>query len=341
MIHAISRELTLRKNYLNEPLETIYFGGGTPSLLKIDELNLLFKTIYDNFDVSETPEITLEANPDDLSNEYIRQLLQTGVNRLSIGIQSFDENQLSYLHRSHSAQQAIKSFMVARDAGFKNISIDLIFALPSKDHSKWDKDLSTALGLKPEHISCYNLTIEPRTVFGNWYKKQKIDVAEEDYSYEQYRMLIERLTEEGYDHYEISNFCLPGMYSRHNTSYWQMKKYLGIGPGAHSFDGKTRQFNIQHNPKYLKSIHDGLIPCDSEHLTPKELVNDYLLTSLRTKWGCDLGILKDKYGYDLKTNPSLEKLTEKNLVSVENNKVVLTLQGRFLADRIIEEFILI
>jgi oxygen-independent coproporphyrinogen III oxidase len=340
MVEHIAKELALQTDYLNESVSTIYFGGGTPSLLDEKELDLLLNTIYKNFQIETNPEITLEANPDDLTKEKLKTFHQAGINRLSIGIQSFHDQHLIFLNRTHSANEAIACFHHARDLGFQNISLDLIYAIPAQGHHIWQKDLDTITDLKPEHVSSYCLTIEAQTAFGNWLKRKKIKPINEDFAAEQFEILIQRLTENGYEQYEISNFCLPEFYSRHNSSYWQYKPYLGVGPGAHSFNGNSRQSNINHNPKYIKALQDGNIPFVTESLSYEEQVNEYILTSLRTKWGCDLSRLKEQFHYDLTVNAYIKELIDKNLAKLKGNCLILTNSGKLLADQISSDLFL-
>lgn len=335
MITAMSAEIVLRKQFLQEKIQTVYFGGGTPSLLNRDELSKLMDSLHQNFTITEDAEITIETNPDDINENSLLLWKDLGFNRLSIGIQSFNDDFLKYLNRAHDSGQAIKSVVLARKYFFTNINIDLIYSIPSEDHEIWKNDLRRATELLPEHISAYNLTIEEKTVFGRWKKKGKIHEAGEDFSTDQYSLLIDKLGKAGYEHYEVSNFCLPGKYSKHNTSYWKRKEYLGIGPGAHSFDLERRHYNISSNPLYIKALKEGHIPAETEILTMEDKVNEYLLTGLRTKWGIDLSYLKNEFQYDLKNKQHyLNSLLETSLAKMEENKLILTEKGFLLADEI-------
>jgi oxygen-independent coproporphyrinogen-3 oxidase len=333
----ICKEIELRSSYLSgSPVETIYFGGGTPSLLSETELELLMNSIRKHFTLAKEAEITLEANPDDLDGKTIDILKNSSINRLSIGIQTFNEPHLKYLNRIHSKEASLKCVKTAQDKGFSNISIDLIYGIPHHDHSIWREDLSIALSLQPAHISSYCLTIEEGTVFGNWLKKKKISLAEEEFSAVQFEILLQTLTENNFDHYEISNFSKPGLYSKHNCSYWSGKPYLGIGPGAHSYNGEEREFNVSNNANYIKSLKTGLIPSTIEKLSQTDKINEYILTNLRTKWGCELDLLK-KMG-DLPLNEQMGKIQlyeEKDLLINNNGIIILTNKGKLLADRII------
>lgn len=340
MIDALCREIELQKDYLQEPIQTIYFGGGTPSLLDEEDISSLLETLSRCFSLENVVEITLEANPDDLNEEKLKIFRRQGINRLSIGIQTFHDPHLKRLHRLHSSQEAFDAVRKAQDMGFENISIDLIYAIPADTHQIWEDDLQKALLLKVPHISAYNLTIEEKTVLGNWTKKKKFVPADDDFAARQFELLIHTLTQAGYEHYEISNFALPSCYAVHNTNYWRQVPYLGIGASAHSYDGNTRQFNVRNNAHYMASIENGVIPCQVEvlHLTDK--INEYVMTSLRTQWGCDLSYLQKNYGFDFLSHhrATVEKLTKKEWILVEKERLLLTLQGKMLADRVIEEF---
>ncbi|UII34221.1 radical SAM family heme chaperone HemW [Fulvivirga ulvae] len=337
MVEALCTELKLQKDYLQQdPISTIYFGGGTPSLLTGEQLKKLLDIIKANYVIAPSPEITLEANPDDLTAEKLEILYQTGVNRLSIGIQSFNPAVLNYLNRAHSQQQALKCFEDARKSGFDNISIDLIYAIPADNHENWHRDLDQALALQPEHISSYSLTIEPRTTFGTWLLKGNIPPIDEEFSAAQFEILLERLSHSGYEQYEVSNFCRPGYHSRHNSGYWKQEKYLGIGPSAHSYDGVNRRFNISHNPKYLKAIAHSEIPYEADILTNEDRINEYLLTTLRTKWGANLEKLKNEWSYDLLADQReyLDRLLTKSYAIIDGKHLKLTRSGLLLADKI-------
>lgn len=337
MVRAIDHELRLQRTYLEgETVNTIYFGGGTPSLLTSPELTQLLSTIADHYTVDVNPEITFEANPDDLSSDYLENLRQRGINRLSIGIQSFDEDILQYLNRAHNAMAARTCVEEARLAGFDNISIDLIYAIPGQDDERWLKNIRDAVALKPQHISAYSLTIEEKTAFGKWAKQGKLTLVDDEISATQLEMLVDELAKAGYQQYEVSNFSLPGFESKHNSSYWKQKKYLGVGPSAHSYDGETRQFNVNNNSLYLKAIAEDRIPATKEILTSADKINDYLMTTLRTAWGTDLVILKETMGYDLEKvqHSYITSLIQRALAQIDNGKLILTRRGKLLADKI-------
>ncbi|MBT1702682.1 radical SAM family heme chaperone HemW [Chryseosolibacter indicus] len=337
MVRSIVQELKLQQQYLdNEPIETIYFGGGTPSLLSNEELFAILDVIYASYHISTQPEITLEANPDDLSKDKLTHLYQVGVNRLSVGVQSFNDEILKFLNRAHDGTTATESIKTARDIGFNNISIDLIYAIPGLDNNEWINNIMLAVALKPQHISSYSLTIEPKTAFGNWLAKGRLTAVEDDLAALHLEILVEQLANHGYEQYEVSNFALSGYYSRHNSSYWKQKKYLGVGPSAHSYNGITRQYNVSNNAFYIKSIKKDIVPFQLEQLSRADHINEYLLTTLRTSWGCSLDYLKSKFEYDLMNHhaPYLSNLLENKLAVLQNNHLTLTKSGKLLADKI-------
>lgn len=344
MIDSISKELEIQKSYLNhETIDTIYFGGGTPSILTSGEIEKLLISIRRFYTINLSPEITLEANPDDLSKEKLNDLKTLGINRLSIGIQSFHDKTLEFLHRAHNSKDAIRCVEDARKVGFDNISLDLIFSIPGQTIADLKEDLNLALTLNPEHISVYSLTIEEKTVFGNWAKKGKFQALTDERSAQQFDFLISKLEDNAYEQYEISNFCRDEKYAIHNTAYWKNINYLGVGPGAHSFNGTNRQYNISNNHSYMKSIEKGEIPFTIDELDSKALANEFLLTSLRTKWGCDLNKLKSLFGYDIiqVQKNKIDQFKKEELILIEKNIIYLSRKGKFLADEIISELFLI
>lgn len=337
MVDAICRELEMQAEFLGrDTIYTVYFGGGTPSLLGYDHLKKIMRVIQYEYSLSSNPEITLEANPDDLTEDKLTMLYENGVNRLSIGVQTFNDEKLKWMNRQHSGQEAIDTFYAARKAGFENISMDLIYALPAQNHDLWLGDLKQMIQLRPEHISSYCLTIEPKTAFGNWLGKGKIKPIDEDHAAEQFEILLEQMQKHGYDQYEISNFAQPGYESQHNSGYWKDEKYLGIGPSAHSYNGKFRKANVANNAKYIKGLQDNMIPFDVITLSREDQINEYILTSLRTKWGCDLELLKNKYKIDLlqEHGSLLEKMSYKDLLFEEDGFIMLTNSGKLLADQV-------
>ncbi len=340
MTDCLVTELTSRVNYLeNEPVETIYFGGGTPSLLKQEALKRLLATINTHYTVAGDVEITLEANPDDLSAEKLKSLRAAGINRLSIGLQTFDNELLQFLNRAHNSRQALDCVTLAKDAGFENISLDLIYAIPGENEARLQNDLKQLTDLDVPHVSIYCLTIEEDTALGNWYKKGKIQPVGEDRSASDFLKIMSHLQHHGYDQYEISNFGRPGYYSRHNGSYWQGKRYLGIGPGAHSYDGLHRRFNISHNLKYMKGIESGEKVYEMDELTDTDRMNEFMLVSLRTQWGIDLDRLKNEFGLDLPevAGDYLRRIREKGLIVMTSSNLRLTQDGKLLADQVAED----
>lgn len=337
MVKAIAKEIVMRLDYLpGRELETIYFGGGTPSMLDKEELAEILETVYSHFEVSPEAEITLEANPDDLNQDKLKQLAEVGINRLSIGIQSFHQPHLQYLNRVHSSEEAETCVKKAQDEGIKNISIDLIYAIPADNHAILESDINKALHLGVSHISAYCLTIEPQTAFGVWLKKKKIKPIDEEFAARQFEILTSSLAANGFEQYEISNFAHNDQYSRHNSSYWQQKPYLGVGPSAHSYDGKSRQYNISNNAKYLSELSQDIIPCTYEVLTSADQTNEYLLTGLRTKWGVDLDQLASiSNGQFRKQNQDIiADFLKSSWVEIINNRMTLTQPAKLFADRI-------
>lgn len=337
LLSAMVKEIELQQHYLlGEEIETIYFGGGTPSLLDIAEIDLLLNAIRKTHRIKFNAEVTLEANPDDLSLEKLRALKQSGINRLSIGIQSFHTETLKFLNRAHDSTTALNAITDARKAGFDNISIDLIYAIPGESDAQWLHDIQQVLALKPEHISCYSLTIEEKTAFGKWAATGKLKPEPDEVAARHLETLMHALGVAGYEHYEISNFALPGLYSKHNSSYWRDKKYLGIGPSAHSYNGESRHYAVANNHHYLKAIQQGVLPTEREVLSRENKINEYILTSLRTSWGTNLEYLTQQYGYDLSELHSqyLSTLLEKELATLESNTLRLTNSGKLLADKI-------
>ncbi len=332
---AIAKELSLQADYLTgETISTLYWGGGTPSLLSEAELEMILESVYKHFSIEANLEHTLEANPDDLTLEKLTLLKRLGVNRLSIGVQSFDDAILKFFNRAHSSSEAVKSIALSRDAGFENISIDLIYAIPGQSVADWEKNIEKALSFKPEHISAYSLTIEEKTVFGNWSRKGKLQPADENDAAQSFTTLMDVLGKNGYEHYEISNFCKPGYYSRHNSSYWKQARYLGVGPSAHSYNGVSRQANVSNNGIYQRKVMAGTVPATVELLTRENKINEYIFTTLRTMWGCDLAFLKTALGYDLAATQAFQFLVTKGLLYQRDHMFYLSPSGKLLADQI-------
>lgn len=340
MVDAMMQEISLRKNYLGGPkLNTIYFGGGTPSTLSPDELSAIFKTINKHFEVLEGAEITLEANPEDLTRDYLTHLKELGVNRLSIGIQSFDDENLRYLNRNHDAQQSLKAIRDAQDIGISNISIDIIYGIPGNDLKALARDLSQAIATGAQHISAYSLTIEPKTVFGHRLKKGEMQELPEQNMASCFEFTHEYLDKNGYIAYETSNFSKPGFESKHNSSYWKQESYLGIGPAAHSFNQVSRQWNVANNATYTKQVKSGNIPAEIEQLSPENQINEYIMTQLRTHWGIDMGYLRKRFAEIETPFPENEILGWVSIgyATLENDRLKLIGQGKLIADGLAAE----
>ncbi|MFZ6050610.1 radical SAM family heme chaperone HemW [Halocola ammonii] len=344
LVESIRRELELRKGYLNDqPVETIYFGGGTPSLLNPQELQSILDKVYELFPVTENPEITLEANPDDLSEEKLKELEALPINRLSIGIQSFRADDLKMMNRAHDVEQALTCVPSARNHGFKNISIDLIYGIPGLTNEEWKANLQQAFDLKPDHISSYCLTIEPGTAFAHFVKKGKLNPVDEEMAANQFEIMVKAMKENGFDHYEVSNFGKAEFYSRHNTSYWLSKHYLGVGPSAHSFDGKSRSWNVANNSRYIKSLEKDGLPIETEELSLNTQYNEYILTSLRTIWGVSVEKMKTEFEVDFeeKFANELKRFKDEGWIKKQADTWKVTEEGMLMADGIAAEFFII
>lgn len=336
MLCAIKKELLLRKEELNnEIIETIYFGGGTPSILETEDINDLIQTVYDLYDICDDPEITLEANPDDLDSNTILKLAQSKVNRLSIGIQSFYNKDLTLMNRAHNADEAITCLEEAIQH-FDNISIDLIYGIPDMNNERWLSNVQKVINLGIPHISCYALTVEERTALNKLIKKGVIPSPKEEVAHSHFMLLIDKLRKEGYIHYELSNFAKPGYYSKNNSAYWLGKKYLGIGPSSHSFDGVHRSWNIANNSLYIKQIEQDVLPREIEYLTISDRYNEYIMTGLRTMWGVDLRRVEKEFGVEFFNylNKESQRFLQDELMSLENNILNITDKGKFLSDGI-------
>ncbi len=341
MLVALKVEISLRRSYLfDKPLETIYFGGGTPSLLSGQEIKSLLEEIQENFVIAKNPEITLEANPDDLSTEKLKELKDAGINRLSIGIQSFSEEDLKFMNRAHNVEQALNCVKDAKDVGFKNISIDLIYGVPTLDDEQWKKNLEIAFSMGVNHLSCYSLTVEPKTALAKMIRDKKVQDIDDEKSVRHFEILMDKAKGAGFEHYEISNFAKDGAYSRHNTSYWKDECYLGIGPSAHSYDRMSRQWNVANNHEYIRSIMMGKIPAEREELSPQNKFNEFVLTKLRTTWGVDLEILKNEFGAEQAlTFETIAGIQIQSELMEKDGKIYrLSRKGKFYADSIASDF---
>lgn len=348
MLTALKQELLLRKNeFGNEQIETIYFGGGTPSLLTIDELQFLITTIYENYMVVRNPEITLEANPDDLTAQKIKKLSQSPINRLSIGIQSFFDDDLKFMNRAHTAKES-KKCLVEVKKYFDNITIDLIYGVPNMSNKKWLANLQQAFEMGIPHISSYALTVEEKTALYSFIKNGKVPPVDENLALEHFNILVEETEKQDFVHYEISNFGKPEYFSKHNISYWKGEKYLGIGPSAHSFNGLERSWNVSNNTKYINSLLKNKLPSESEILTVNNRFNEYIMTGLRTIWGVSFEKIEKEFGARylelLKKNakPFIDKgLLEIKQISFSSNTLVTTKKGKFLADGIASDLFVV
>lgn len=341
-VQAVQNEILLRKNEIPKDIQTIYFGGGTPSKLSIDETEKILNTVYACFNISQTAEITLEANPEDLTYQYLKGLANIGINRLSIGIQSFDDAELRFMNRVHDAKKAEYSVKLSQDTGIENISIDLIYGSPLLTPSVWQKHIEKALSLQITHISAYNLTIEPHTALYQKVQKGIIPETDEEKSAIYFKMLSENLTQAGFEHYEISNFALPEKYSKHNTGYWKHLPYLGVGPSAHSFDMHTRSWNTKSLNTYLTCLLKNQLSVEEkENLSLEQLANEYLMLGLRTQWGANLETIKLKTHIDFFSIKSMEieQFVSRNLLTVQKNNLYLTFNGKLLADFITQKLI--
>jgi len=356
MVNSVIKEIEIRSDILkrnveneisilsvpNEKIETIYFGGGTPSLLSEEELVSILSAIKTRYNVADDAEITFEANPDDINFEKLKSWKNAGINRLSIGIQSFLERDLLWMNRAHNAAQALNCIQLAREAGFQNFSVDLIFGTPNLTNEEWKENVQKVIDLQIPHIACYALTVEPKTALQKMISLKKKEDINTDMQAEQYLILMQMLRSAGYEHYEISNFAKPGFRSRHNSSYWQGKKYIGFGPSAHSYDGKIRMWNKANNAIYMRSLEENCIPFEKEILTQLQQLNEYIMTSLRTMEGMDLQFIEENFSANERSR--IERLVksevEKELFFIEKEKVILTDKGKLFADRISVELFL-
>ncbi|REG89742.1 radical SAM family heme chaperone HemW [Winogradskyella sediminis] len=339
LVNALAQELKLRKDeFKNSSVETIYFGGGTPSLLTNVELQFIIDSVYKNYKVSANPEITLEANPDDLSKERIIELSKSPINRLSIGIQSFFEADLKLMNRAHNANEAKECLSVAT-RHFDNISLDLIYGIPGASNAQWLENIETALRFGVPHISSYALTVEPKTALASFIKKGIIDDVDDEQAHEQFHMLKAKLEASGFVHYELSNFGKEGFFSKNNSAYWQGKSYLGIGPSAHSFNGRQRGWNVSNNSKYIKALQQQQLPIEVETLTQTDQYNEYVMTGLRTIWGVSLLKVENEFGIDYKDYliEQSKIFINQQLLYIDDKHIRVTKKGQFLCDGIASE----
>ena len=343
MVMALVKEIQMRKMELEkEQIETIYFGGGTPSILSLKEIQVLIDAVYENFNVTESPEITLEANPDDLDDDTIIQLANSPVNRLSIGIQSFFEEDLKLMNRAHNAMEAKRCLQTATQY-FDNISLDLIYGMPNMSNEKWLQNVQTALSFGVPHISSYALTVEPKTALKKLIEKKVVEAPKDEVAQEHFLVLIEELEKNGFIHYELSNFGKPDYFSKNNTAYWLGKKYIGIGPSAHSYNGKERSWNIANNTLYLKAIQENNLPNEIEVLTKTDRYNEYIMTGLRTIWGVSLKRVELEFGerYLLYLLEQSKKYIHSEHLQIEADVLTTTKKGKFLSDGIASDLFLL
>lgn len=343
MVHAIKKELGLRKDELKgEPVETIYFGGGTPSLLSAKELESIITSVYKEYSVNENPEVTLEANPDDLSTTVLKELSDSPINRLSIGVQSFFDEDLKLMNRAHDSNQA-ETCLVETKKHFDNISIDLIYGIPGMDNRRWLENIAKTLTLELPHVSSYALTVEPKTALKKFIEKGVVPDVDDEQAQEQFHILLEKLESEGYVNYEISNFGKSDYFSKNNSSYWKGKPYLGIGPSAHSFDGTTRSWNVRNNTKYIKGISQNQLPIEREKLSVTDRYNEYIMTGLRTIWGVSFQKISKNFGerYLAYLKMQSEKYINKHLLYVDDDRLLVTKKGKFLVDGIASDLFMV
>ncbi len=339
MVEAICKEIVERQQFISDYVRTIYFGGGTPSVLTLGEVEQIMTTIYDQFDIIDNPEVTFECNPDDLTAEYLKGLWTLGVNRLSIGVQSFDDEILKWMNRSHSNEQTHSAIEHASKIGFKDITIDLIYGVPQLSASNWKSTINHALQLPVNHLSAYSLTLEPNTPYQRLVNQKKYKMPDEDLASEHYAILIEEIQARGWEHYEVSNFCKTENYSKHNMAYWQGIPYLGVGPGAHSFNGNSRFWNIANNKEYISRIDKGISTVEEEVLSAKDKYNEAILTGLRTKWGVDLNKVDKLYKINNLHNVAgyIKQWVEKGWMKRNADHIGLTEEGFLFADYISSE----
>lgn len=342
-MNALGKELKLRSSeFKNTSVDTIYFGGGTPSLLSADELQLLLDSIFNDYAVAANPEITLEANPDDLSNTYIQVLGNSEINRLSIGIQSFFNEDLTLMNRAHNASEALRSLEEAKRY-FNNISVDLIYGIPNANDTQWISNIERVLDFEIPHISAYALTVEPKTALAHFIKEGKYANVDDEQAERQFHLLVERLDQDGFINYEISNFGKEGYFSRNNSAYWQGKSYLGIGPSAHSFDGQRRGWNVRNNSKYIAALSKNELPIEYENLSKKDRYNEYVMTGLRTIWGISLKKVKEEFGpnFERYLEKQSKKYVDEHLLFMDGDTLRTSIKGRFLSDGIASDLFMI
>lgn len=342
-VEALKKEIVLRKNYLGgETVKTIYFGGGTPSLLSVKNIEEILELLNKNYEIVSSPEITLEINPDTIDREKMSSLKKIGVNRMSVGIQSFDDEDLRYLGRRHDSRHAMQVLEDLKQTDFEKITLDLIYGMPTLTEEKWNKNLDIFFSTGITHLSAYALTVEPKTILGQRIEKGELQSVSEEETIRHYNILVERTKENGFEHYEISNFAKEGFRSQHNSIYWRDEKYLGLGPSAHSYDGKSRQWNISNLTKYIQLVGDAELFYEKEILSTEDKFNEYVMTSLRTSWGCDIEKIERDYGksYAHHFLKNIKKYLENGEMLKENNTYFLSEEGKLFADGIAADLFL-
>jgi oxygen-independent coproporphyrinogen-3 oxidase len=342
MIDALDRELILRKEELNIPVQSIYFGGGTPSLLSAEELNRLIDTIFDHYAIAEDPEITLEANPDDLSQGKLTSLAKGRINRLSIGVQSFNNIDLRLMNRAHRSEGAEKCINMAKDL-FRNISIDLIYGIPGMLLDDWKRNLEVFLSLDIQHLSAYALTVEPKTALNHFIEQGSVGRVDDKEYEKQYRILLDLMNENDYINYEFSNFGREGFFSMNNLNYWHGGNYMGVGPSAHSFDGNKRTWNVRNNIRYIQALSNDILPSESEFLSLRDKFNEHLMTGLRTMWGVSLEVINGSFGPEFKEHLILQAKVPmaRELMKTEDGCLKITSKGKFLSDGLISDLFMV
>jgi len=336
MVESIVEEIRLRKEYLSAPVSTIYFGGGTPSICSNEQFSSLINQLKNTFSLSPNIEMTLEANPDDITIAKLLHWKSVGINRLSIGVQSFREEDLQWMNRAHNSAQATSAILLAKEIGFDNISIDLIYGTPTLSDEQWQHNVQTAINLQVPHLSCYALTVEPKTALDKMIEKKKVLAPDPEKQARHFELLMQWMEDADYEHYEISNFAKLGMRSKHNSSYWHGEHYLGLGPAAHSFNGHSRQWNIANNALYIKNIATGNVPFEIEELTPTQALNEYIMTSLRTSEGLSFENIQRIWGEE--KEKEIRKDSNKYIIQenafINENHLQLTNKGKLVADGI-------
>lgn len=344
MLKSIKKEIKLRQSYLNgNSISSIYFGGGTPSILNKEEIKSVINTIYNNFRIDPDAEITLECNPDDLDKKKLLELKKIGINRLSIGIQSFDDSNLKFMNRSHNAKEALSCIQYAKEAGFDNITIDLIYGLPNQSNENWKKNLAKMLSLDIQHFSAYSLTVEPKTKLKHLIDKNLVTPLDDKITVKHFKTLVEIANENNFIHYEISNFGKEGFFSNHNSAYWKNKHYLGVGPSAHSFNGSSRQWNVASNKQYIEKVNENDSYFEMEQLSNTQQYNEYIFTALRTIWGVELDYINNQFGQEALNYFKKQVINwgKKGKIKQEKNTYTLTEKGKLYADAIASDLFII